>query len=146
MAQISNKLNFEEFFSINECINQYQSDEFNAHQSGGKMALLDENHIVFTTGDFRSRWLAQDSESYFGKILKINLIDAAVSVLAKGTRNAQGIYVDQENDKIWLTEHGPQGGDEINLLNLNDQNTNFGWPIASYGAVSYTHLTLPTNA
>ena len=133
VAQISNKLNFEEFFSINECINQYQSDEFNAHQSGGKMALLDENHIVFTTGDFRSRWLAQDSESYFGKILKINLIDAAVSVLAKGTRNAQGIYVDQENDKIWLTEHGPQGGDEINLLNLNDQNTNFGWPIASYG-------------
>ena len=59
------------------------------------MALLDENHIVFTTGDFRSRWLAQDSESYFGKILKIHLIDAAVSVLAKGTRNAQGIYVDQ---------------------------------------------------
>ena len=133
VSQISSKLNFEEFFSINECINQYQSDEFNAHQTGGKMALLDENHIVLTTGDFRSRWLAQDSESYFGKILKIHLLDASVSVLAKGTRNAQGIYVDQTNDKIWSTEHGPQGGDEINLLNLNDQNTNFGWPIASYG-------------
>tara|TARA_B100000989_G_scaffold298016_1_gene285728 strand:- start:2139 stop:3551 length:1413 start_codon:yes stop_codon:yes gene_type:complete len=133
VAQISEILEFNEFFTITDCIKQYESEEFNAHQTGGKMDIFDDEHIIFTTGDFRSRWLAQDSESLFGKILKINTSNSIAITLAKGTRNAQGIFVDREENQIWLTEHGPQGGDEINLLDLNSEDINFGWPISSYG-------------
>ena len=133
VSQIAEILEFNEFFTISDCIKQYESEEFNAHQTGGKMDIFDDEHIVLTTGDFRSRWLAQDSESLFGKILKINTSNSIAISLAKGTRNAQGIFVDREENQIWLTEHGPQGGDEINLLDLNNEDINFGWPISSYG-------------
>ena len=133
VSQIGEILEFNEFFTIPDCIKQHESEEFNPHQTGGKMDIFDDEHIVLSTGDFRSRWLAQDSESLFGKILKINTSNSTAIPLAKGTRNAQGIFVDKEENQIWLTEHGPQGGDEINLLDLNNEDINFGWPISSYG-------------
>ena len=67
-----------------------------------------------------------------GKIISINLISKEIDVLSKGHRNPQGlIYVDKKN-LIINTEHGPKGGDEININTL-DTVKNFGWPIASYG-------------
>ena len=54
-----------------------------------------------------------------------------------GHRNQQGLYFDKENNFILATEHGPQGGDEINLIEVNkinkDKIQNFGWPISSAG-------------
>ena len=53
--------------------------------------------------------------------------------MASGLRNPQGLYYDKNNNIILSTDHGPQGGDEINI-NLNPDNIeNYGWPIASYG-------------
>ena len=54
-----------------------------------------------------------------------------------GHRNPQGLYFDKENNFILETEHGPQGGDEINLIEINQANEsaiqNYGWPISSEG-------------
>ena len=54
-----------------------------------------------------------------------------------GHRNPQGLYFDREKNFILATEHGPQGGDEINLIEVSkinkDKIQNYGWPISSYG-------------
>ena len=70
-----------------------------------------------------------------GKILKINIQTKKYEILAIGSRNAQGLYFDKKNKIIISTEHGPKGGDEINIFKIrNNENTiNLGWPISSYG-------------
>ena len=52
-----------------------------------------------------------------------------------GHRNPQGLFYDFQNNLLFSTEHGPQGGDEINVNSNPDKNNiqNFGWPISSYG-------------
>ena len=55
-------------------------------------------------------------------------------MISKGHRNPQGLFYDKMNKFILSTEHGPYGGDEINMIMLNHKGLqNFGWPIASYG-------------
>ena len=59
---------------------------------------------------------------------------AAYEIVSKGHRNVQGIFYDSQNDLIWSAEHGPQGGDEINLnQTIGGEIENYGWPIVSYG-------------
>ena len=109
-------------------------NEFNAHQSGGRINEYDDENIILTTGEFRSRYLAQDIQSTFGKVIKINVNNLNTEVLSLGHRNPQGLYFDKKNNFIISTEHGPQGGDEINLNDLENKKTkNYGWPISSYG-------------
>jgi hypothetical protein len=83
--------------------------------------------------------LAQDSNSFFGKILEIKKVDLKnissnksqnlkVNIFSQGHRVPQGLTV--LNNKIFNTEHGPKGGDELNLV---FQYKNYGWPYASYG-------------
>ena len=83
--------------------------------------------------------LAQDSNSFFGKILEVKKTDLQVAslrksenlkvtVFSKGHRVPQGLTV--LNNKIFNTEHGPKGGDELNSV---IKNKNYGWPYASYG-------------
>ena len=62
------------------------------------------------------------------KILFINLETKESIIFSSGHRNPQGLMV--ENNSIIATEHGPRGGDEINLI---IQGKNYGWPLASYG-------------
>ena len=51
-----------------------------------------------------------------------------------GHRNPQGLYYNQSKNFVLSTEHGPQGGDEINLITLLEKKIfNYGWPISSYG-------------
>ena len=77
---------------------------------------------MFSTGDFRSRFLAQDNKSLNGKIIQINTNNFEYKIISKGHRNPQGLFYDNENDFILSTEHGPLGGDEINLIKLNQKN------------------------
>jgi cytochrome c2 len=72
---------------------------------------------------------AQDDKSKFGKIFKINLNDGIVQQYSKGHRISQSLAATNNNQILGL-EHGPQGGDEINLIQLGK---NYGWPIATYG-------------
>ena len=133
------KIEFKNLFSTDECVHTtYNVDgEFNAQQSGGRIIEYDENHIALSIGDYRERHLAQNKNSINGKILKINLDTSDYKIISMGHRNPQGLYLDRENNFILSTEHGPRGGDEINLIDLEkiNQNTilNYGWPISSAG-------------
>ena len=70
-----------------------------------------------------------------GKILSIDKETRDTNILSLGHRNSQGIFYDKLNDVIYSTDHGPKGGDEINLdLKANYNNPkNFGWAVSSYG-------------
>ncbi|MDC3396187.1 PQQ-dependent sugar dehydrogenase [Candidatus Pelagibacter sp.] len=129
------ELNFKILFEPKECIpEESELNEFNAHQSGGRMVSYDNDHILFTTGEYRLRWKAQDKKSIFGKILKININERNYEIISMGHRNPQGLTFDKKNNLILATEHGPRGGDEINLFKPKiDKIINFGWPISSYG-------------
>lgn len=131
-------INFTKLFSPEECIHSENSvdGEFNAHQSGGRIVNLGKNHILLSVGDYRSRFLAQDVKSINGKIIKIDIRNSDYDIISMGNRNPQGLLYDKENNFLLFTEHGPQGGDEINLLDLSynkNQIFNYGWPKSSYG-------------
>jgi hypothetical protein len=125
------ELEFETFYQIDECVIRSVSP-FNAHQSGGKLAVFSKNEILLTTGDFRAYDKAQDLNSNFGKILKINTNSGDYEIVSLGHRNPQGIVVLTDQNFALASDHGPKGGDEINLIDLNNLK-NYGWPIASYG-------------
>ena len=128
---------FKKIFSPKKCVNASNNidHEFNAHQSGGRIVLMEnQNHIIFTTGDYRNRFLAQDPQSVNGKIIKIKGNKNNYEIISMGHRNPQGLLFDIENNFILSTEHGPDGGDEINLIRFDEKNIpNYGWPNASYG-------------
>jgi len=132
-------IKFKKLFSPKKCIHRNNNidKEFNAHQSGGKMISFNDNHILFSIGDYRSRYLAQDKQSVNGKIIKLNINNNVHEIISMGHRNPQGLNFDKENNFILETEHGPQGGDEINLIEVNkiseDKLQNYGWAISSAG-------------
>ena len=130
---------FRKLFSPKECVHSSNNidNEFNALQSGGKIISFDDNHILLSVGDFRSRHLAQDIESVNGKIIKVNIDNGNYEIISMGHRNPQGLYFDKENNFLLETEHGPRGGDEINLIEVSkinkDKIQNYGWAISSAG-------------
>ena len=132
-------IEFKKLFTPNKCIHSIENTdkEFNAHQSGGKIIAIDNNHILLSIGDYRNRHLAQNKKSINGKIIKININNNDYKIISMGHRNPQGLLFDKKNNFILETEHGPQGGDEINLIEVDkiNQDTiqNYGWAIASTG-------------
>jgi hypothetical protein len=136
-------LNFQPFYQTSNCVDKNNNHGFWAHQgAGGRITKIDNFNLLFTTGDFRNRPLAQNTESDFGKILKINLQNKKAKVISMGHRNPQGLYYSKSFNFILSTEHGPKGGDEINInhkpfLDIK----NFGWPISSYGKHYYKHYS-----
>jgi cytochrome c2 len=102
---------------------------------GGRMALLDANTLLVSVGDhqydgFNDSWAAaQDLSTDLGKIVAIDLRTGKNRMFAVGVRNPQGLVV-MRDGRIFDTEHGPQAGDEINLIR---DGGNYGWPLATYG-------------
>jgi len=128
-------LNFNNFFSYKEC---YMRDDFDTRANGGRMVVYKDNKILLTIGV--GTWTkktkkAQDKNSLFGKIISIDLKTKDHELISIGHRNPQGLYYSKEDDLIISTEHGPRGGDEININLEPDTNKieNYGWPISSYG-------------
>jgi hypothetical protein len=91
----------------------------------------DENHIIINKVDSDP----QNKSSFFGKILSIDLKTRNIEIISMGHRNPQGLYYDPQNDLIFSTDHGPKGGDEINVDIYPKKNKikNYGWPKSSYG-------------
>ena len=103
--------------------------------SGGRMVPFKENKILLSIGTYFINPLAQDENSLFGKIISIDLETSDYELISMGHRNPQGLYYDKNKDIIISTEHGPTGGDEVNV-NMDPGISiieNYGWPISSYG-------------
>lgn len=111
---------------------------------GGRIVLMPDSSIVLTLGDgFVYREAAQDKTSHLGKIIRLNQDGSAFSgnpffgqenvkteIYSYGHRNVQGAALDPETGQIWTHEHGPRGGDELNLMTSGG---NYGWPLATTG-------------
>jgi len=109
---------------------------------GGRMAFLPDKTLLLTLGDgFEYREQAQSAGSDLGKIVhladdgtaladKQAFVGAPARVYTMGHRNQQGLVVDPDSGRIYETEHGPQGGDELNLI---ERGRNYGWPLITYG-------------
>ena len=132
-------LEFEKFFKDKECVERSPEDDrklrpFNAHLAGGKMLYIPEKEsVLFSRGAFRDYSKPQDEESLFGKLILIDIKTKNIKVTAMGTRNPQGLTLTKDGLYVLETEHGPNGGDEINLVDVNKEYENYGWPLASYG-------------
>ena len=136
-AQIDfKKINFQKIYNPNECVNKENVyGEFYIAEAGGAMDIINEDQMFVSTGTFRFRDFAQNKENIFGKILLVDFKKNTQNIVSMGHRNVQGMHYDNEKNILLFSDHGPQGGDEINLdLNpLNNNISNYGWPIASYG-------------
>lgn len=125
---------------------------------GGRLAAGADGMLYLTVGDRGERRHSQDLGSHWGKTLRLRpdgsvpddnpfLGDplARPEIYSYGHRNAQGLARHPETGALWLHEHGPKGGDELNLL---APGANYGWPLATHGreytggAVS-AHAELP---
>ncbi len=109
---------------------------FQSTNTGGRLLLLDPSTLLLTVGDHHldgfnnPEAVSQDSTSDYGKVLAIDPSTGARSIFAMGVRNPQGLFRDASG-KVWETEHGPEGGDELNLLS---RGTNYGWPLSTFGS------------
>ncbi len=110
---------------------------------GSRITFDDENHIYFSVGDRGVRPNGQNLSNHAGSILRLNL-DGSVpkdnpfvnkknilpEIYSYGHRNPQGLFYDKVSKTLFSIEHGPRGGDEINIIK---KGLNYGWPIISYG-------------
>ncbi|WP_340119605.1 PQQ-dependent sugar dehydrogenase [Pelagibius sp. 7325] len=111
---------------------------------GGRIAFGPDGKLYVTLGDRRNYMAeAQKLSSHLGGVLRLNddgsvpddnpftgRPDALPAIFTYGHRNVQGIAVHPESGAIWTHEHGPRGGDEVNVLQAG---ANYGWPEITYG-------------
>lgn len=123
---------------------------------GSRIKFDDEGYLYFSIGDRGNRDVnPQDITIDCGKIYRlngdgtipsdnpfVNVKNAKTAIYSYGHRNPQGMAKNPFTGDIWVNEHGPQGGDEINIIK---KGKNYGWPIISYGinynGTSFTDLT-----
>ena len=110
---------------------------------GSRLAFDGKGHVFISQGERGQKGMAQDLGVLQGKLVRLNLdgsipadnpyarrADARGEIWSLGHRNMQGMAVDPRNGRLWQSEHGPRGGDE---LNLPQAGKNYGWPVASDG-------------
>lgn len=113
-------------------------------QFGSRILFLPDGTMLVSVGDgFDLREDAQDLESHIGKLVRLNPDgsvpsdnpfvgrgDVLPEIYSYGHRNPQGLVRDDETGRIYETEHGPYGGDEVNRI---EAGVNYGWPLATEG-------------
>jgi cytochrome c2 len=99
-----------------------------SNASGGALALDGRDKIYLTIGVYDTD-LAQDAKSTFGKVVEISIATQKARILTIGHRNPQGLAMTSSGE-LWSTEHGPAGGDELNLI---EAGANYGWPVVTLG-------------
>ena len=136
------KLDFKKFYETSECVDKKNKHGYLAHQGGGGKMFAADRSLYFTTGEFRNRPLAQKVDNDYGKILNIEFESKKSKIVSIGHRNPQGLYYSEKNNFIISTEHGPKGGDEMNINHEPQKKIkNFGWPLASYGEHYYKNYS-----
>jgi len=110
---------------------------------GSRLLFAQEGYLYITLGDRGKRPQAQALSTHPGSIIRVHddgrvpegnpFVSGPLArpeIYTYGNRNVQGISVNPVSGRVWAHEHGPQGGDEINII---EAGTNYGWPIITYG-------------
>ncbi len=110
---------------------------------GSRIVFDGKGYMFFSSGERGKKENAQDLGNHLGKILRlhddgrvpadnpfVNTPGAKPEIWSYGHRNPQGLYYDAATGELWNHEHGPKGGDELNLV---EKGKNYGWPVISYG-------------
>lgn len=112
--------------------------------NGGRISFLPDGSLILTLGD-GTEWReeAQNLQNHLGKVIRlerdggipednpfVGRSDVAPEIFSFGHRNVQGAAVDPLDGSLLITEHGPRGGDEINLVHPG---ANYGWPVVTGG-------------
>jgi aldose sugar dehydrogenase len=111
---------------------------------GCRIAQADDGNLFVTLGEhFAYRDLAQALDNHLGKVIRIapdgsvpadnpfaGRSDAKAEIWSYGHRNEQGLAINPATGELWEIEHGPRGGDEVNVIG---KGKNYGWPVIGYG-------------
>ncbi|WP_166255018.1 PQQ-dependent sugar dehydrogenase [Marinobacter salicampi] len=113
-------------------------------QFGSRIVFLPDDTLVVSVGDgFDFREEAQDLGNHIGKLVRLNMDgsvpddnpfvgqeDKRPEIYSYGHRNPQGLFYDPDSGRLYESEHGPYGGDEVNII---EPGVNYGWPLATEG-------------
>jgi glucose/arabinose dehydrogenase len=125
------------------------------HHFGSRIAFDNEGHLYFSIGDRgKHNEFAQSLDNSNGKIHRlnddgtipadnpfVNNPGAQPSIFSYGHRNPQGVARHPVTGEIWTHEHGPRGGDEINII---AKGKNYGWPLITFG-INYNGTIITTD-
>ncbi len=119
---------------------------------GGRMVFDAQGFLFIALGENNQRATAQDLDKLQGKLVRltgqgeippdnpfVHQAGARPEIWSYGIRNPQGLAINPWSGALWLHEHGPRGGDEINIP---EKGKNYGWPLATWG-VNYSGLKVP---
>jgi aldose sugar dehydrogenase len=111
---------------------------------GGRIVFDGKGHVFLTLGDRGESERAQRLNDHAGSVIRLNedgsvpkdnpflaRKDARPEIFTIGNRNVQGAAMHPKTGELWAHEHGPQGGDEVNVMRAG---RNYGWPVITYGA------------
>lgn len=109
---------------------------------GGRMVFDCDGKLVVTLGERGNMAMAQQPDVMHGRIIRIDPTgETPFEVISMGHRNPQGLALAKPSCRIWESEHGPRGGDEINLI---EAGKNYGWPVITYG-IDYDGSVISTE-
>lgn len=119
---------------------------------GGRLVFDGKGYLFVGLGENNQRATAQELDKLQGKVVRltdeghvppdnpfVNQAGARAEIWSYGIRNPQGMTMNPWSDALWLNEHGPRGGDEINIP---EKGKNYGWPIATWG-INYSGFKIP---
>jgi len=119
---------------------------------GSRIVFDGQGHVFITQGERNDRPTAQKLDMLQGKLVRLNVDgsvpadnpfvgrkDARPEIWSYGHRNMQSLALDPRTGTVWEAEHGPKGGDEINIP---QPGKNYGWPIITHG-INYSGLKIP---
>ncbi|MCQ4261958.1 oxidoreductase [Stutzerimonas stutzeri] len=119
---------------------------------GSRLVFDDDGHLFVALGENNQRPTSQELDKHQGKVVRIGL-DGSVpddnpfvgkdgvqpEIWSYGHRNQQGAALNPWSGVLWTNEHGPRGGDEVNIPQAGK---NYGWPLATHG-INYSMLPIP---
>jgi len=119
---------------------------------GARMVFDRDGYLFIALGENNERSAAQDLDKLQGKVVRLNADgsipkdnpfvdrqDARDEIWTYGQRNPQGLALHPQTGAVWSSEHGPRGGDEVNLA---EPGKNYGWPLATAG-INYSGMKIP---